>query len=128
MGNVRCGSWSLTRKNGGKCSFMIDFSLPCSSLCQEKLKRNPPKRPHLNCLTCLERRYYYGKVNQVDYVKLKKNQPFMMTRPYSDVILPKNMRWYCLIINTTPSWGFKGRLKGFLTSTFLSLAEVFANW
>jgi len=106
----------------------IDASLPCSPLCAEKLKKYPPKRPHLNCLTCLERRYHYGKLDKVDYVKLKANQRFMMVQPYSPVILPKNSRWYCLIINNTSASGLKRHVKGFLTSTFLSLAEVFANW
>lgn len=126
MGSVRCGSLSLTLKSGSGASSRMWLSLPCWPLCRQKLKRLL-KRPHISCATCLERRYHYNKVDRSEYVKVQVNQRFMMVQPYSSMILPKNSRWYCLIVNMNAS-GLKLQLKRLFTKLFLSLAELFANW
>jgi len=105
----------------------MDLSLPCSPLCAEKLKTHPPKRPHVNCCTCLERRYHYNKVDRNDYVRLEANQHFAIVNPFSPIILPKNCSWYCLVINLNCSW-LKMFIKCKIIKFCLTLAELFANW
>lgn len=104
----------------------MDWSLACSPLCKEKLNKDLT-RPHLNCTTCLDRRYHYNKVDREDYVKLQTNQRFAMINTFSPVILPKNMKWYCLVVNTNGGM-LKLLVKRVFTKFFCSLAEVFANW
>jgi len=100
----------------------LDLSLPCKKLCKK-----PLHRPHLTCLTCLDRRYYYGKVDRELYVHLEEKREIMFVAPHSPMTLPKNVRLYYLLINCNGGT-LKQKVKGRLLKPLLSLAELIANW
>ena len=100
----------------------LDFSLPCKVLCKKNLRR-----PHLTCLTCLERRYYYNKINRNEYVKMKENHKFMVAIPNRGIVIPKHSNLYFLLINTNGN-ALKRRIKRFILKRLLSVAELIANW
>lgn len=61
------------------------MNLPCQRLCQKKLNRRL-WLIQITCLTCLIRRFYYGKVDRTKYVYLAKNSLFKVVNtspPYT---------------------------------------------
>lgn len=101
----------------------MNWSLPCTKLCQRNLKRF-----HLSCLMCLIRRYHYNKVDRDDFVKFEKGEKFMMPiYAMQPTVLPTHMVRYYLIINNNGGL-LKSRIKHVLLKPLLSIAEVLANW
>lgn len=111
----------------------MDLSLPCKKLCEKRWRGmrasnpEPMNRFHLTCLTCLDRRYHYNKINREDFIRLSEGDKFAMVNVYSPMVLPKNCRWYCLIINEGGGF-FKYLFKNVFLRFLLSVAEVIANW
>lgn len=102
--------------------------MPCQPLCANKFRYNQQlRRPHLSCLTCLDRRYYYNKIDRKNYARLPPKKTFAFLTPKSQVIMPKNSIWYFLIINREGS-NLKLWIKTLATKFFLTCAELFANW
>jgi len=67
--------------------------LSCQQLCKRDLRRI-----HLTCLTCLVRRYHYNKLNQKDFVSIRKGNLFKL----GNWVLPqlhRNRYTYYFIIN-----------------------------
>jgi len=56
-------------------------------------------RVHARCLTCLDRRFHYNKLNRDDYVHVKKGQQFVLMNYVSPFSVPKYYFVYHLIVN-----------------------------
>ncbi|MGD0029413.1 MAG: hypothetical protein ABSC91_10795 [Candidatus Bathyarchaeia archaeon] len=88
--------------------------MACSSLCGYT---NEMRRPHLSCLWCRVRRFFYGKL---DVKKYHKN------RYIRGMVFPPKYFNYVLCIDTSPGRKFK-IIKDFLLKHLLTICEGLAN-
>ena len=88
----------------------------CQPLCEKALGRI-----HVQCTTCLVRRYYYGKLDPDDYLWLDKNEKialanWMIPQPVFD---GEPRYSYFLIVNVNGNW-----LKRLVKSAILQVVKA----
>ena len=85
------------------------MSFPCKKLCGHDLRR-----PHLSCLFCRVRRFYYGKMDRQKY----RYNSLMR------IVLPEDRTTYVLLIDNQRRFA---RVKAIVLQRLLTICEWLAN-
>jgi len=71
----------------------------CHRICEKGITRF-----HVTCLTCLLRRYLYGKVDRDDYIYIPRSGQFLLANFISVAHLPPHAFLYFIIVNDNGGW------------------------
>jgi len=95
----------------------------CRAICGERRLTRKIRRPHLRCATCLERRYYYGKLDRSEYTMVKSLEDYCFLNVPPVVDCRTGNVLYFLIVNMNG-----GKIKLALKQWVLRPLLFFIDW
>ena len=104
--------------------------MACAPICSHLDANKGLGRPHFTCLTCLFRRWYYGKLDPDKFLLIPYRQKAVFQiRSLSPMgtPVPKKYMAYFMLMNMDHSVGYL-RLRNSIVKVLMTVAEFLGQW